>query len=187
MTSNALRIAERRRSLIESGTRLIAERGFHSVSIEEICAASGITGPGLYRHFRDKQDLLAHIVGGVVLRLLSEARNVVSKGGAPEDLFRGLVDAHLDVVLSEADALALLVYFQDQRSMRPQDRRVLRQQMRKYIEEWVGVIRRIHPKWSAEGARTAAHAVIWMLNSGSGDASREILRGMAISATLPSP
>lgn len=192
-TSSALRVAERRRSLIESGARLISARGFHSVSIEEICAEAGITGPGLYRHFRDKQDLLAHIVGGVVLELLSGARKAVAIGGAPEDQLRHLVDGHLGVVFSEAESLALSVYFQDQRSMRPEDRRVLRRQMRLYVEEWVGVIVQVRPEWVAESARTAAHAVIWMLNSRSiqqsltTEASREVLQGMAMHAVLSAP
>jgi AcrR family transcriptional regulator len=147
----------------------------------------------LYRHFRDKQDLLAHIVGGVVLELLSGARNAVTSGGAPEDQLRKLVNGHLDIVFSEAESLALSVYFQDQRSMRPEDRRVLRRQMRLYVEEWVSVIVQVRHEWAAETARTAAHAVIWMLNSRSiqqsltTQASREVLKGMAIRAVLPTP
>lgn len=50
--------ANRRELLLTTATRLFAERGFHSVAIEEVGAAAGIAGPSVYHHFESKAELL---------------------------------------------------------------------------------------------------------------------------------
>ncbi|MBH0123217.1 helix-turn-helix transcriptional regulator, partial [Rhodococcus sp. CX] len=39
-----------------------SERGYHGVSVDEIAAAVGISGPALYRHFPNKYALFLHAV-----------------------------------------------------------------------------------------------------------------------------
>jgi AcrR family transcriptional regulator len=49
----------RREQLVTAAARLFAERGFHGVTIEELGAAVGISGPGFYKHFASKDAVLA--------------------------------------------------------------------------------------------------------------------------------
>lgn len=51
----------RARILIEA-RRLFVEFGFNGISMREIAAATGISKPGLYYHFKDKEDLLLAIL-----------------------------------------------------------------------------------------------------------------------------
>jgi AcrR family transcriptional regulator len=60
--------AERYDALLQEAARLFAARGFDGVSLEDLGAAVGITGPAVYRHFSNKRALL-----GAVLRRASEA------------------------------------------------------------------------------------------------------------------
>lgn len=53
------RPADRRRQLIAHAVTLFAERGYAHVSLADIARAAGVTAPALYRHFPDKQSLLA--------------------------------------------------------------------------------------------------------------------------------
>src|SRR5690606_9708054 len=53
---------DRKEQLAAVAAKLFCERGFHEVGITDIAAAAGITGPALYRHFADKQAILAHVV-----------------------------------------------------------------------------------------------------------------------------
>ncbi|WP_326719590.1 TetR/AcrR family transcriptional regulator [Streptomyces sp. NBC_00243] len=41
---------------------LFARDGYHNVSVQDIAAAAGLSGPALYRHFRGKQAVLAHVL-----------------------------------------------------------------------------------------------------------------------------
>ncbi|WP_370329398.1 helix-turn-helix domain-containing protein, partial [Mycolicibacterium hippocampi] len=50
---------ERRERILASAAELIAERGYHAVSMADIGIASGVVGPAIYRHFDSKGDLLA--------------------------------------------------------------------------------------------------------------------------------
>ena len=61
----------RREQILREAARLFAERGFHGVGVDEIGAAVGISGPGLYRHFAGKEAMLAELLVGISERLLS--------------------------------------------------------------------------------------------------------------------
>jgi AcrR family transcriptional regulator len=50
---------DRKQQILEQAVRLFIERGFHSVKLEEIAEAAGVTARALYRHYDNKQALLA--------------------------------------------------------------------------------------------------------------------------------
>lgn len=64
----------RREQILREAARLFAERGFHGVGVDEIGAAVGISGPGLYRHFPGKDAMLAELLVGISERLLAGGR-----------------------------------------------------------------------------------------------------------------
>ncbi|KAG8148516.1 hypothetical protein BFF94_037550 [Burkholderia catarinensis] len=47
-----------REFILDAGERLFIERGYRSVSLEEIAETAGVTRGALYWHFRGKGDLL---------------------------------------------------------------------------------------------------------------------------------
>lgn len=55
--------ADRRRQIVESATRLIAERGFWGLSIRDVADACGLTVPGVLRHVDSKTGLLIAVLG----------------------------------------------------------------------------------------------------------------------------
>ncbi len=75
--------AERRRALLAAAARLFAERGFDGVTLEEIGAAAGVSGPAVYRHVAGKQALLGAILVDVSERLLRGGREVAAPLAAP--------------------------------------------------------------------------------------------------------
>ena len=50
---------DRKQQILEQAVRLFIERGFHSVKLEDIAEAAGVTARALYRHYDNKQALLA--------------------------------------------------------------------------------------------------------------------------------
>src|SRR5260370_21002556 len=52
----------RRDQLASIAAELFARKGFHNVSVNDIAAAAGVSGPAIYRHFKSKQAILAHLV-----------------------------------------------------------------------------------------------------------------------------
>ncbi len=50
---------DRKQQILDQAVRLFIDRGFHSVKLEDIAEASGVTARALYRHYDNKQALLA--------------------------------------------------------------------------------------------------------------------------------
>ncbi|GAA3704601.1 TetR/AcrR family transcriptional regulator [Gordonia hankookensis] len=56
------RPADRKGQLVDHAATLFLERGYPQVSVADIARAAGVTAPSVYRHFADKQSLLAAAV-----------------------------------------------------------------------------------------------------------------------------
>ena len=72
-TSRSRAKSDRRDKLIAAAERLVAERGFLAVRLEDIGAAAGVSGPAIYRHFPNKEALLVELLVGISTRLLAGA------------------------------------------------------------------------------------------------------------------
>ncbi|WP_068278849.1 TetR/AcrR family transcriptional regulator [Aldersonia kunmingensis] len=179
--------ADRRRQLLVAAAGLIAERGFAGVRLEDIGAAVGISGPAVYRHFPNKDALLAELLVEISHRLLDGGKRVETEAPDPHTALEGLVEFHLDFAFGEPD----LIRVQDREltSLTDAARREVRVTQRRYVEIWVGVLRRIDPGLDDSAARVMAHATFGLINStphsadpASPQTSRAVLRRMALSA-----
>ncbi|MBR7833007.1 TetR/AcrR family transcriptional regulator [Actinospica durhamensis] len=74
--------AQRRRQIIDVATRLIADRGFWGVSMQDIADGCGLTVPGLLRHVESKVGLLIAVLEH---RDIEDALSLRSHLGASED------------------------------------------------------------------------------------------------------
>src|SRR3954470_20348909 len=67
-----------RDALLDATVELVSERGFHAVGIADIGGAIGVSGAAIYRHFRNKDELLVAVFERVVDDLLVGARAVLA-------------------------------------------------------------------------------------------------------------
>lgn len=94
----------RREQILKEAARLFAERGFHGVGVDEIGAAVGISGPGLYRHFPGKDAMLAELLVGISGQLLTGAKRRLAEAEgvtAPGVLLDSLIEGHIDFALDD--------------------------------------------------------------------------------------
>lgn len=155
--------ADRQAAILHEAARLFAERGYSGVSLEDLGAAVGVSGPAVYRHFENKQALLGAILVGVSERLQAGGRAVVEAGGAPEDQLRALIAFHVDFALADADVIR--VQDRDLASLRDDDRHTVRRLQREYVELWIGILDDVHPEHSEADLRVRAHACFGLINS----------------------
>ena len=158
----------RREQILKEAARLFAERGFHGVGVDEIGAAVGISGPGLYRHFPGKDAMLAELLVGISGQLLTGGRRRVAEAGAgaaggPGAVLDSLIEGHIDFALDDRPLITL--HDRELDRLRDADRKLVRQLQRQYVELWVGVVREVYPELAEPAARSAVHSVFGLLNS----------------------
>lgn len=170
--------ANRRAVLLQSAAALFASRGFNGVSIEDLGAAAGVSGPAVYRHFSGKQALLGALLVGVSQDLLAGGRAVLSSADADASALRGLVAFHVDFALAQPDVIR--VQDRDFDSLSEEDLASVRSLQRGYVELWVDVLGRLFPQRDASLRRLQAHAVFGLINS---TPHSVILHGRRLGAT----
>ena len=82
--SSRMSAEERREQLLDVTKAIVAEQGFHAVSIEAVARAAGITRPVVYGHFRDLHGLLEALVEREGARALGQLASFM-----PTDLTEG--------------------------------------------------------------------------------------------------
>ena len=155
--------ADRQAAILHEAARLFAERGYSGVSLEDLGAAVGVSGPAVYRHFENKQALLGAILVGVSQRLRAGGRAVAEAGGTPEEQLHAIIAFHVDFALADADVIR--VQDRDLASLRDEDRHTVRRLQREYVELWIQVLAQLHPERTESDLRIRAHACFGLMNS----------------------
>src|SRR5947209_18026676 len=137
----------RRDEILEIAVGLFASRGYHGVSMDDIGAAAGVTGPALYHHFAGKEAMLAAALIPVSEQLLAGGRSrIVEFADQPHAALTALVDFHVDFALANPAVIALHLHELDRLPDEP--RRQIRRLQRQYVEEWVTVLTVLRPALS---------------------------------------
>jgi AcrR family transcriptional regulator len=174
----------RREQILSVAAQLFARRGFHGVSIADLGAAVGVSGPALYRHFPGKEALLAEMLIGISEHLLAGGREIATNIPDPHEALAALVAFQADFAWREPELI--VVQDRDLANLPEPARRRVRRLQRTYVEIWVETLRRIHPELSVDSARAAAHGAFGLLNStphsARGPDTAALLRRLALAA-----
>ena len=182
----------RRDQILATAAELFAARGFHGVSVADLGAACGISGPALYKHFVSKDAVLAEMLVSISEELLAVGRRRVADGGDPVAALHGLVDWHVEFALRHR--ALIVVQDRDWESLPRDAREQVRALQREYVDLWAGQLAQAHPGLHVDRGRAMAHAAFGLINSTphSGllpdPAMRRLLSEMALrSLDVPAP
>ena len=89
-----------RARLLDAATRLFAERGFHNVSVRDICAEAGANVAAVNYHFDGKLGLYREVVGTAItaIRAVSETLIFAPDDVPAEERLRRYVHASLPLI-----------------------------------------------------------------------------------------
>ncbi|MGC8470780.1 MAG: TetR/AcrR family transcriptional regulator [Acidimicrobiales bacterium] len=175
----------RRQQILRCAAQLFASRGFHGVSVDDLGAAAGVTGPALYRHFRSKDDILSELLVSTSEHLLEGGRRRVEGAQDPRRALDALIEFHVAFALDEPNVIT--VHQRELSSLPPRARRTVRALQHEYVLVWADVVERV-TSCGTERAIAAAHAGFGLMNSTPhsarlpDDAMRALLREMAAAA-----
>lgn len=186
MADAATRVRDpaRKEKILGAAARLIAEQGYHAVSMAEIGRAAGIVGSGIYRHFESKAAILVAIFDQVIDDLLIDEHRVMESRSDLARTLDLLIESQVEFVVGNR-AIAQ-VYHNEIASLPAEDRSRLRRKQRLYVEEWVHVLHEMRPDLDDAHARTLVHASVNAIQSAlfhkaglDDDRMRDVLAGAA--------
>ena len=195
----------RRQQILSTAADLFAARGFHGVSMGDIGAAVGVSGPALYKHFAGKEDILGQCLLHASDQLLAGARELLSDGGArsavgqpeadtegaagAEAALEALIARHADFALD--NPALIVVQEREWAALGAEAQAQVRKRQLAYVDVWCDALAPLRPDLSAPQARAAVQAAFGLLNSTPHSARigrpamHTLLTSMARAALLP--
>ncbi|NGO74202.1 TetR/AcrR family transcriptional regulator [Streptomyces sp. YC504] len=153
----------RREAILVEAIRLFDERGFQSVSTDDIGEATGTTGPSIYKHFPTKTDLLvAAVVRGGEQRRAGTAQ-ALSRPGTPRETLQRLLRSYVEFAVDQSHLIGLLIGELDQ--LPDKERKAARQTQREYLGLWVQLLDEVRPGLDPAEARITVGAVLTIIDN----------------------
>lgn len=149
----------RRAQILEAAITQFHERGFHGVGVDDIAGAVGITGGGLYRHFRNKDELLAETVLVGVQRLEAAAHGVSDSSQSLDDF----VVAMASITLRERQVGVLLL--RESRHLAPSALEAVESRIDALVERFTLLLMRERPDLDHLDAKRLIRSVFSVLYS----------------------
>jgi len=172
---------DRRAKILAAATRLFREKGFHAVGIDEIGAAAGITGPGVYRHFAGKE--------GLLVAVLREATDELWQPPDGDLALEEYVQRHVAFAVTHGETIQL--WHQEGRNLPADSRGDQRTMMASYIQRLATLLQERRPDLDDLEARIRVRATLGLIHStsheemeGAPEVRAPILERMAMAALL---
>jgi AcrR family transcriptional regulator len=154
----------RRTELLAIAAELFAARGFHNVTVDDIGAAAGVSGPALYHHFAGKEALLGEMLVTISRALLDGGRAIVATTDpANRAVLDRLIVFHCEFAVDQPALIT--VQFRDLINARLADQRRVRQIQARYASLWVDQVVAVKSGVDRREARAAVHATFGLINS----------------------
>jgi AcrR family transcriptional regulator len=149
----------RKEQLTDAAAELFRRHGYHGVSVNDIAAAAGVTGPAVYRHFRGKQDVLAH----VLLSGLDKFGLVTDEALARDKPLHSLVEAVSALAVERREVAALWRW--QGRHLDKADQIKIVKRGAELMGDWVTALRDIRPDLSPQDAELLSWAALSVFGS----------------------
>lgn len=156
----AKRRPDRRARILQAAMDLFHRNGYHATGMDEIGAAAGITGPGIYRHFESKEQILATGIREAITEGLGRTRAILAGSGSPRAALDGLIANFVEGLITNRWLSAVIM--RERHALSPDTRRWVEQAERTHIEAWVQALSRLRRGLDDREARLVVHAGLWM-------------------------
>jgi len=89
--------------ILAAATAILVSEGYEAISMRRVAAAVGLSQAAIYRHYKDKADLVDRIVSSGYQALLARIEAAYDLGGRPSDLVKRCIAEYLGFALDNAD------------------------------------------------------------------------------------
>lgn len=124
----------RRDELLTVAEGVFSRRGFSGVSLDDLGAAVGMSGPSLYHHFDGKTDVLLGILSRAMGYIEGERSRALRSGARTQDIMEALAASYVRYGVTHRDVFR--VFVNDSVSLPAQDAQRISQLYRRYMMTW---------------------------------------------------
>ncbi len=151
-----------RERLLTLAVRQFARAGYAAVTLEDIAAAAGVTGPSIYAYFQGKDALLSVAVLRGANWLHTEMSRILQEARSADEALRSLLTSYAGFAYGHRDVVQLLV--SELGHLPSPQREEARQGQRDYVVEWVTLLRAARPELDRRSAQILVHAALTVAN-----------------------
>jgi len=125
---------DRRTGLLKCAARVFLKHGYEATSMNLIAEKAEVTKPGLYYHFKSKQDLLFSIMSLAMDLLERTTREAIVSSSDSEERLEKILAIHARMITREGDGTFTLLVIDLVQVLPPDDRRLIDHRKRAYFE-----------------------------------------------------
>jgi AcrR family transcriptional regulator len=155
---------ERLDQFLSRAATVFATRGYHSATMRDLAAATGMSLAGMYYYVRGKEELLYRIQERCFAQVLAGAERVVAAAGDADPLERLQSFIRHHVAFFAAHMAEMKVLSHEANSLTGERQRKVSAVKRRYVDLLEGLLKDAAPDESAVERNAAAYALFGMMN-----------------------
>lgn len=163
LSTRAAAKAQRRVELLRASAEIMADKGFHAMRLEDLGEAVGISGPAVYRHFSNKEEILTELMLGISQHLYEQSQEVLVGIDDPRERLEILIDFHVSFALERTDLIRL--HNRELFRMSEEGRGMVRAAQGHYLGLWARALEDFNPTFAGESGRITAQLTIGLINA----------------------
>jgi AcrR family transcriptional regulator len=146
---------ERLDHLLAQAARVFAEKGYHSTTMRDLAAASGMSLAGMYYYVDGKEDLLALIQERCFTRVLEGAQRAVAAASDPTERLQAFIRHHVTFFAQHMAEMKVLSH---------EPLRKVQATKRRYVNLLEALLREAAPDDAPVERSAAAYVLFGMMN-----------------------
>ena len=136
----------RRDQILQIAVTLFHERGYHATGMDDIGEAAGITGPAIYRHFKNKEEIVTAAITEGTDQILNKVHEIVEDSSSPQETLERLARNFMRATLNNPPLAGIIVG--ELRLLDDTPRAAVERAFRLHLEEWVHALSQLRPELS---------------------------------------
>lgn len=109
MSLRMRKIAKKKEEILQSALRLLAKKGYHGTTMEEIASHLLMTKGSLYYYFKDKQDLVFQSQLMILQQSIENIRIIKRKKISQTDKLALAISVHIEYAIREKSGFELMI------------------------------------------------------------------------------
>ncbi len=155
---------ERLEQFLARAATVFAERGYHSTTMRDLAAATGMSLAGMYYYVRGKEELLHRIQERCFARVLEGAERALAATGEADPLERLQAFIRHHVTFFAAHMAEMKVLSHEAASLTGERQRKVNAIKRRYVDLLEGLLRDVAPEEPPVDRSAATYVLFGMMN-----------------------